>query len=66
MEYKKFYNYDVYENGDIWTARSASDSARGHRANVVYIDHAIEDPDMIHMAHHCLCCYPWSAYRYFG
>ena len=56
----------VYENGDIWTARSASDSARGHRANVVYIDHAIEDPDMIHMAHHCLCCFPWSAYRYFG
>lgn len=56
----------AYENGDLWTARSASDSARGHRANVVYIDHAIEDPDMIHMAHHCLCCYPWSAYRYFG
>lgn len=56
----------AYENGDFWTARAATDSARGHRANVAYIDNAIEDPDMIHMVFHCLTSMPWTAYRYFG
>lgn len=56
----------TYENGDYWTARAATDSARGYRAHVVYIDRAIEDPDMIHMAFHCNTAMPWNAYHYFG
>ena len=66
-EIKKINLHQIaYENGDLWTARAATDSARGHRANVAYIDNAIEDPDMIHMVFHCLTSMPWTAYHYFG
>lgn len=56
----------AYKNGDLWTARTATDSARGYRANVAYIDNAIKDPNMIHMIFHCLIAMPWNAYHYFG
>lgn len=55
-----------YDNGDQWTCRAITDSCRGHRAHVVYIDRAIEDYDMLGIIHNCNTALPWSAYRYFG
>lgn len=56
----------TYENGDFWSARAISDSARGFRAHVVYIDNEIQDYNMMGIIRNCNTALPWNAYHYFG
>ena len=65
IKQKNFYQI-MYDNGDQWTCRSISDSCRGHRAHVVYIDREITDHHMLGIITNCNAALPWSAYRYFG
>ena len=55
----------VYTNGDYWIACKASESARGHKCNISYIDHRIS-VDFIHdIIRPCTCLEPYQAYHYY-
>jgi hypothetical protein len=55
-------NYWVeFENGDIWRACSARESARGLKANVAYIDHMISPIFIDEVIKPCLTAYPFQA-----
>ena len=63
---KNKYLYElVYDNGDYWVARSASESAKGHKCNISYIDARL-DPEVIDcMIKHCTTAGPYQAFHYF-
>ena len=54
-----------FENGDIWKAVSASDSARGNKINVSYIDRAISEDIVNKIIKPCTIAHPFQAIHYY-
>lgn len=63
---KTKYRYElVYDNGDRWVTSNASESARGHKCNISYIDVRI-DPEVIDVIiKPCTIAGPYQAFHYF-
>lgn len=56
----------IFENGDIWKTVSAHESARGHRANISYVDRKI-DPEFVDVIiRHCTTAPPYNSITYYG
>ena len=59
-------NYWVeFENGDIWRACAARESALGIRTNVAYIDHMISPIFVDEVIKPHLTAYPFQAFHYY-
>ena len=62
----RFGTFIDFENGDTWKMASGTESSRGNRINVSYIDRRI-DKDIIQcVIQHCTTAYPFQAFRYYG
>ena len=55
----------LYTNGDYWIACRASESARGHKCNISYVDDRIDIDFVQDVIRHCTCLGPYQAYRYY-
>lgn len=56
----------LFDNGDYWQAIQATESARGHRCNVSYIDHELEKYiTIISIIEHCTTAMPYNGITYF-
>ncbi len=53
------------ENGDIWRAIAANDSARGYRCNISYIDELISIEIKNGLIAHATSAYPYQATHYY-
>lgn len=63
---KSFSTYElVYTNGDYWIACQASESARGRKCNISYIDDRIDVDFIQDIIKPCTCLGPYQAYRYY-
>ena len=54
-----------FENGDRWKAVSASDSARGNKCNISYIDKGIDIETIQTIIEPSTCCPPYQAFKFF-
>lgn len=64
---KTKYQYQVvFDNGDVWRATNASESSRGSKANVAYIDREIDDEVVQTVILRCVAMGPWNATHYYG
>lgn len=55
----------VFDNGDIWKVVRSVESARGHRANISYVDIRISQEFIETIIRHCTYLPPYNAIRYF-
>ena len=55
----------IFDNGDYWKVRRATDSSRGHRANISYIDHRIEQEWINNIIKPQTILPPYQAYNYY-
>ena len=55
----------LYTNGDYWIACRASESARGHKCNISYIDHRINIDFLHDVIKPCTCLGPYQASHYY-
>lgn len=53
------------ENGDIWRAVVADNSARGYRCNISYIDELIPNEVKNGLIAHATSAYPYQATHYY-
>lgn len=61
------YGYWIeFSNGDIWRATSATESARGNKVNVSYIDRKIDPLFIDVIIRPCTIAFPYQAFRYYG
>lgn len=56
----------IFDNGDIWRARAASESIRGIRCNVAYIDKTIPLKFANEVIKPLISAYPFQAYKIFS
>ena len=54
-----------FENGDKWKAVGASDSARGNKCNISYIDKGIDIETIQTIIEPSTCCPPYQAFKFF-
>jgi hypothetical protein len=54
-----------FSNGDYWCAVCASDSARGRKCNVSYIDRNISEETVKCLILPCTHALPFTAHRYY-
>ena len=67
QEIKTKTTYSVtFDNGDCWRAVRASESSRGNKANLSYVDIRIQDQNILNMIHHCTIAGPWNAIKFYG
>ena len=57
-------NYIIFNNGDVWKVVSPTDSARGNKANLSYVDNNITDVDALSMIRACTIARPWNAIKF--
>ena len=57
--------YIVFDNGDYWKVVRLTESARGNKANLSYVDRRIEDSHMLDMIRYCTCAGPWNAIKFY-
>lgn len=62
----KIGNFVEFENGDNWKVVKATDSNRGVRSNIAYIDRSIDMETVKCIIHPTLTSMPFSAYRLYG
>lgn len=55
----------IFENGDIWKAVSAIESARGNKCNISYIDLGIDIETIETIIKPSTCCQPFQAFKFF-
>ena len=55
-----------FSNGDIWRAINATESARGNKVNISYIDRKIDPIFIDVIIRHCTVAPPYQAFRYYG
>lgn len=56
----------IFENGDIWKTVSAHESARGHRANISYVDRKIDSEFIDVVIKPCTTALPYNSITYYG
>ena len=59
-------SFIAFDNGDVWRAVYAAESARGQRANISYIDRRIPEDIINCVIKPCTLNIPYSAYHYYG
>ena len=64
-ESKYITNYVTFDNGDIWKAVHAGDSARGNKCNISYIDKGIDIETIQTIIAPSTCCQPFQAFKFF-
>ena len=55
----------IFDNGDYWKVVRLTESARGNKANLSYVDSRIEDLHMLDMIRYCTCAGPWNAIKFY-
>ena len=55
-----------FENGDYWVATGAWESARGRKANISYVDRAINKDFFNTVIKHCTIGFPYRGFLFFG
>lgn len=61
----KYNAWAEFENGDKWSACGASESQRGHKANIAYIDRAIDEETIHCIILPTICVPPYHAVNYY-
>ena len=64
--FSRFGTFIEFENGDCWKMVSGTESSRGNRINVSYIDRRIDKDIVQCIIQHCTTAYPFQAFRYYG
>ena len=59
-------SFIAFDNGDVWRAVYAAESARGQRANISYIDRRVPEDIVNCVIKPCTLDIPYSAYHYYG
>lgn len=54
-----------YKNGDIWRALTPTESRRGYKSNIAYIDSSIPLEKIITIIKPTLICLPYTGYYYY-
>lgn len=54
------------DNGDYWTVASATESARGNKCNISYVERGIPSWIVREIIMPSTCCLPFKAITYFG
>lgn len=62
----RFGSFIEFENGDIWKLASGTESSKGNKINVSYIDRRIERDAVRCIIEPCTMAYPFQAFRYYG
>lgn len=62
---KNTFNSVEFDNGDVWKAVSAIESARGNKCNVSYIDKEIDIEIIQTIINPSTCCQPFQAFKFF-
>lgn len=57
--------YIIFDNGDYWKVIRLTDSARGNKANLSYVDSRIENQEMLNMIRACTVAGPWNAVQFY-
>ena len=57
--------YVEFKNGDFWKIIRATDSARGHKVNISYIDHNISKVIQQCIIKPCTIASPFRAFNYY-
>lgn len=55
-----------FENGDYWIATGAWESARGRKANISYVDRAINRNFFNTVIRNCTIGFPYRGFLFFG
>lgn len=55
-----------FENGDYWVACGSVESARGYKANISYVDRAINKDFFNIVIKHCTIGFPYRGFLFFG
>ena len=55
-----------FENGDYWVAVGTWESARGRKANISYVDRAIDKEFFNTVIKHCTIGFPYRGFLFFG
>ena len=55
-----------FENGDYWVACGQVESARGHKANISYVDRAINKEFFNTVIKYCTIGFPYRGFLFFG
>lgn len=58
--------YIDFENGDHWIARGLSESARGYKCNISYIDVNISEESVRNLILHCVTALPYQGITYYS
>ena len=58
-------SFVIFENGDIWRLVGTTDSARGQRCNVSFIEQSIEKDFIDIIIKPCTTALPFIAYNYY-
>lgn len=64
--YKKSGSYARFENGDTWQVVKATETARGYRCNIAYIERCINRDIYHYIICHSMIDLPYSAIRLWG
>ena len=64
--FSRFGSLVEFENGDCWKMASGTESSRGNKINVSYIDRRIEEDMVQCVIRPCTMAYPFQAFRYYG
>lgn len=62
----RFGSFIEFENGDQWKMASGTESSRGNKINVSYIDRRIDGEMVQCVIRPCTMAYPFQAFRYYG
>jgi hypothetical protein len=58
-------NSVLFENGDFWQVLKASESRRGYKLNISYIQHGISQEIIDIIIVHATVAYPFQAFNYY-
>lgn len=58
-------SFVIFENGDIWSLVDATESARGQRCNISFIEQSIKKDFINIIIKPCTTALPFTAYNYY-
>lgn len=65
-EHKGQTKYEItFDNGDHWRVMRASESSRGVKGNLSYVDGRIQDMEIVQMIQYCTTAGPWNAIKFY-